>query len=120
MPACRAVGIRLHAGVAAPASIVLAKHCGWEEMMAATAQDSTDWLGLSGRVAVVTGGGRGIGRATAGSFAKAGPDIAGHRRGGDGLGTTPSRLGGRGPEAAGPAADYADQGGWSATPAQAV
>ena len=41
--------------------------------MAAPAQDSADWLGLSGRVAVITGGGGGIGRATAVSFAKAGP-----------------------------------------------
>ena len=30
-----------------------------------TEQHSTDWLGLSGRIAVVTGGGGGIGRATA-------------------------------------------------------
>jgi NAD(P)-dependent dehydrogenase (short-subunit alcohol dehydrogenase family) len=28
-----------------------------------TGQDSSDWLGLSGRVCVVTGGGGGIGRA---------------------------------------------------------
>ncbi|MFX4658434.1 hypothetical protein ABTA71_19370 [Acinetobacter baumannii] len=30
-----------------------------------TEPHSTDWLGLSGRIAVVTGGGGGIGRATA-------------------------------------------------------
>ena len=41
-----------------------------------TGTDSSDWLGLSGRVCVVTGGGGGIGRATAVSFAKAGARVA--------------------------------------------
>jgi NAD(P)-dependent dehydrogenase (short-subunit alcohol dehydrogenase family) len=41
-----------------------------------TGQDSSDWLGLSGRVCVVTGGGGGIGRATALSFAQAGARVA--------------------------------------------
>jgi NAD(P)-dependent dehydrogenase (short-subunit alcohol dehydrogenase family) len=38
--------------------------------------DSSNWLGLSGRVCVVTGGGGGIGRATALSFAQAGARVA--------------------------------------------
>jgi NAD(P)-dependent dehydrogenase (short-subunit alcohol dehydrogenase family) len=41
-----------------------------------TGQDSSDWLGLSGRVCVVTGGGGGIGRATAVSLACAGARVA--------------------------------------------
>jgi NAD(P)-dependent dehydrogenase (short-subunit alcohol dehydrogenase family) len=60
--------------------------------MAAPAQDSTDWLGLSGRVAVVTGGGGGIGRATAVSFAKAGARVAVLDRDEKGLETTRSEL----------------------------
>src|ERR1043166_7885683 len=60
--------------------------------MAAPAQDSPDWLGLSGRVAVVTGGGGGIGSATAVSFAKAGAKVAVLDRDEKGLETTRSEL----------------------------
>lgn len=55
-------------------------------------EDSSDWLGLSGRVAVVTGGGGGIGRATAISFAKAGARVAVIDRDEKGLETTRSEL----------------------------
>src|SRR5262245_49331364 len=60
--------------------------------MAAPAQESKDWLGLSGRVAVITGGGGGIGRATAVSFAKAGAKIAVIDRDEKGLEATRSEL----------------------------
>src|SRR5215813_8084832 len=60
--------------------------------MATPAQDSSDWLGLSGRVAVVTGGGGGIGRATAVSFARAGAKVAVIDRDEKGLETTRSEL----------------------------
>src|ERR1043166_3547298 len=59
--------------------------------MAALAQEK-DWLGLSGRVAVITGGGGGIGRATAGSFAKAGAKVAVIDRDEKGLEITQSEL----------------------------
>jgi NAD(P)-dependent dehydrogenase (short-subunit alcohol dehydrogenase family) len=46
------------------------------EQEAMAGQNPSDWLGLSGRVCVVTGGGGGIGRTTALSFAKAGARVA--------------------------------------------
>ncbi|MFO1111435.1 MAG: SDR family oxidoreductase [Bradyrhizobium sp.] len=60
--------------------------------MAAAAQGSNDWLGLSGRVAVVTGGGGGIGRATAIGFARAGAKVAILDRDEKGLETTQGEL----------------------------
>jgi NAD(P)-dependent dehydrogenase (short-subunit alcohol dehydrogenase family) len=55
-------------------------------------QESSDWLGLSDRVAVVTGGGGGIGRATAVSFARAGAKVAIIDRDEKGLETTRSEM----------------------------
>jgi len=57
-----------------------------------TGQDSSDWLGLSGRVCVVTGGGGGIGRATALSFASAGARVAAIDRDQRGLEATQAEL----------------------------
>src|SRR5258705_4873777 len=57
-----------------------------------TGQDSSDWLGLSGRVCVVTGGGGGIGRATAVSLASAGARVAAIDRDERGLEVTEAEL----------------------------
>jgi NAD(P)-dependent dehydrogenase (short-subunit alcohol dehydrogenase family) len=57
-----------------------------------TGRDSSDWLGLSGRVCVVTGGGGGIGRAVALSFARAGARVAAIDRDERGLEVTHAEL----------------------------
>ena len=57
-----------------------------------TGTDSSDWLGLSGRVCVVTGGGGGIGRATAVSLAQAGARVAAIDRDERGLEGTQAEL----------------------------
>src|ERR1700712_6134191 len=57
-----------------------------------TGQDSSEWLGLSGRACVVTGGGGGIGRATALSLARAGARVAAIDRDERGLEVTHTEL----------------------------
>jgi NAD(P)-dependent dehydrogenase (short-subunit alcohol dehydrogenase family) len=57
-----------------------------------TGQNSSDWLGLSGRVCVVTGGGGGIGRAVASSLARAGAHVAAIDRDERGLEVTGAEL----------------------------
>src|SRR5205085_5157297 len=57
-----------------------------------TGQNSSDWLGLSGRVSVVTGGGGGIGRAVAVNLAQAGAKVAAIDRDERGLEVTHAAL----------------------------
>jgi NAD(P)-dependent dehydrogenase (short-subunit alcohol dehydrogenase family) len=62
-----------------------------------TEQNSPDWLGLSDRVCVVTGGGGGIGRAVAISLARAGARVAAIDLDERGLEVTRTKLGELGP-----------------------
>src|SRR5450631_1931855 len=55
-------------------------------------QNSSDWLGLSGRACVVTGGGGGIGRAVAVNLARAGAKVAAIDRDERGLEATHAAL----------------------------
>src|SRR6476660_10368841 len=57
-----------------------------------TGKDSSDWLGLSGRVCVVTGGGGGIGRAVTTNLARAGARVAAIDRDQRGLEATRAEL----------------------------
>src|SRR5712671_1364999 len=57
-----------------------------------TGQSSSDWLGLSGRVCVITGAGGGIGRAVASSLARAGARVAAIDRDQRGLEATAAEL----------------------------
>jgi NAD(P)-dependent dehydrogenase (short-subunit alcohol dehydrogenase family) len=57
-----------------------------------TGQNSSDWLGLSGRVCVVTGGAGGIGRAVAVNLARAGAKVAAIDRDERGLKRTREEL----------------------------
>jgi NAD(P)-dependent dehydrogenase (short-subunit alcohol dehydrogenase family) len=56
------------------------------------AQNSSDWLGLAGRVCVVTGAGGGIGRAVASSLARAGAHVGAIDRDERGLEVTDAAL----------------------------
>jgi NAD(P)-dependent dehydrogenase (short-subunit alcohol dehydrogenase family) len=57
-----------------------------------TEQSSSDWLGLSGRISVVTGAGGGVGRAVAASLARAGARVAAIDRDERGLEITRAEL----------------------------
>jgi NAD(P)-dependent dehydrogenase (short-subunit alcohol dehydrogenase family) len=63
-----------------------------EKQIAMSGQNSSDWLGLSGRVGVVTGAGGGVGRAVALSLARAGVHVAGIDRDQRGLEVTRAEL----------------------------
>lgn len=62
--------------------------------MPVTEQHSADWLGLAGRVCVITGGGGGIGRAVAVNLARAGALVAAIERDEAGLSRRREELSG--------------------------
>src|SRR5438128_12671572 len=65
-----------------------------------TQREQHDWLNLSGRVAVVTGAGSGIGAAIANGFAKAGARVAIIDRAGEAAAKVAARLAAAGGTAA--------------------
>lgn len=77
-----------------------------------------DWLGLKGRVCVVTGAGSGIGAAIAASFAAAGALVALLDRDGDAAQEVTTRLGTQGGHALAVACDITDESAVSAAAAQ--
>jgi len=69
----------------------------------------TDWLGLDGRSAIVTGAAGGIGRAIAASLAAYGAAVALLDRDGEGVGEVAAQLRAGGAQAAAAACDTADE-----------
>jgi NAD(P)-dependent dehydrogenase (short-subunit alcohol dehydrogenase family) len=70
---------------------------------------ATDWLGLSGKLAVVTGGAGGIGRATAATFADLGVGVALLDKDGVAAERAAAELAAKGAKAVGLGCDIADQ-----------
>jgi glucose 1-dehydrogenase len=78
---------------------------------------AADWLGLAGKVAVVTGAAGGMGRAIALSFTAAGADVALLDRDGEGCTALAAEINGAGGRAAAFACDTTDEAGVAATAA---